>query len=46
MAGITTLEDIDMRHREKFCYYESGYPFEYNMLRFLYYKKGELLLMK
>lgn len=45
-AGITTLEGIDTRHREKFRYYESGYPFEYDMLRFLYHKKSELLLMK
>ena len=46
MAGITTLEGIDMRHREEFRYYESGYPFEYEMVRFLYHKRGELLLMK
>jgi phospholipid-binding lipoprotein MlaA len=46
MAGISTLEAIDMRHKEKFRYYESGYPFEYYMVRFLYHKKGELLLMK
>ena len=46
MGGITTLEAIDMRHREKFRYYESGYPFEYDMLRFLYQKKSELLLIK
>jgi len=46
LAGISTLEAIDMRHREKFRYYESGYPFEYYMVRFLYHKKVELLLMK
>ncbi len=46
MAGISTLEAIDMRHREKFRYYESGYPFEYYMVRFLYHKSRELLLMK
>lgn len=46
MAGITTLEGIDMRHKEKFRYYESGYPFEYDLLRFLYHKRGELLLAK
>gem|GEM_PF-5137819 len=27
-------------------YYESYYPFEYNVVRFLYHKRGELLLMK
>ncbi|MGV8058648.1 MAG: VacJ family lipoprotein [Smithellaceae bacterium] len=46
MAGITTLEGIDQRHRENFRYYESCYPFEYEMIRFLYNKKSELLLMK
>ena len=45
-GGISTLEAIDMRHKEKFRYYESGYPFEYYMFRFLYIKKSELLLMK
>jgi len=45
-AGISTLEAIDMRHREKFRYYESGYPFEYHMVRFLYHKRRELLLME
>jgi phospholipid-binding lipoprotein MlaA len=46
LGGISTLEAIDMRHRENFRYYESGYPFEYYMVRFLYHKKVELLLMK
>jgi phospholipid-binding lipoprotein MlaA len=46
LTGISALEGIDLRHKEKFRYYESGYPFEYELVRFLYYKKGELLLMK
>jgi len=46
LAGISTLEAIDLRHREKFRYYESGYPFEYEMVRFLYHTREELLLMK
>ena len=46
LAGITALEGIDLRHRETFRYYESGYPFEYYMVRFIYHKKVELLLMK
>ena len=41
-AGITTLEGIDMRHQESFRYYESGYPFEYYMVRFLYHEKREI----
>ena len=46
LAGISTLEAIDLRHREKFRYYESGDPFEYEMVRFLYHTREELLLMK
>jgi len=46
LAGITVVEGVDMRHRQKFRYYDSGYPFEYEMVRFLYYKMGELQVMK
>ena len=41
-AGITTLEGVDMRHQQSFRYYESGYPFEYYMVRFLYHEKREI----
>jgi phospholipid-binding lipoprotein MlaA len=41
-AGITTLEAVDMRHQQSFRYYESGYPFEYYMVRFLYHQKREI----
>ena len=41
-AGITTLEAIDMRHQQSFRYFESGYPFEYYMVRFFYHEKREL----
>jgi len=41
-AGITTLEGIDMRHRQSFRYYESGYPFEYYVVRFVYHNKREI----
>jgi len=41
-AGITTLEAIDTRHQQSFRYYESGYPFEYYMVRFLYHEKREI----
>ena len=41
-AGVTTLEAIDMRHQQSFRYFESGYPFEYFMVRFLYHEKREL----
>lgn len=41
-AGITALEGIDMRHQQSFRYYESGYPFEYYMVRFIYHEKREI----
>jgi phospholipid-binding lipoprotein MlaA len=41
-AGITTLEGIDMRHQQSFRYYESGYPFEYYMVRFFNHQKREI----
>lgn len=45
-AGITTLEGIDKRHLEKFRYHDSNYPFEYEMIRYLYGKQRELQIMK
>ena len=41
-AGVSTLDVVDMRHQQSFRYYESGYPFEYNMVRFLYHEKREI----
>jgi phospholipid-binding lipoprotein MlaA len=41
-AGVTTLEAIDQRHQLSFRYYDSGYPFEYDLVRFLYHEKREL----
>ena len=41
-SGITTLENIDARHQRSFRYYESGYPFEYYMVRFFYHQKREI----
>ena len=40
--GITALDVIDTRHQLSFRYYESGYPFEYYMVRFLYHEKREI----
>ena len=45
-TGITALESIDKRHGEKFRYYGSDYPFEYEMVRFLSGKQRELQVMK
>jgi phospholipid-binding lipoprotein MlaA len=41
-AGISTLEAVDARHQQSFRYYESGYPFEYYMVRFIYHEKREI----
>jgi phospholipid-binding lipoprotein MlaA len=41
-AGIATLEAIDARHQQSFRYYESGYPFEYYIVRFFYHNKREI----
>lgn len=41
-TGINTLEAVDMRHKQSFRYFESGYPFEYYMVRFFYHQKREL----
>lgn len=46
LAGASTLEAVDMRHRLPFRYYESGFPFEYDFTRFLYCQWDELLLSK
>jgi phospholipid-binding lipoprotein MlaA len=45
-TGIYALEAVDQRHRQKFRYCESGYPFEYSMVRFLFTEKQELAVMK
>lgn len=41
-SGITTLESIDLRHQENFRYFDSGYPFEYYMVRFFYHEKRDI----
>lgn len=41
-SGIATLYAIDTRHQQSFRYYESGYPFEYYMVRFFYHEKREI----
>lgn len=35
-APVTTLKVIDLRHLQKFQYYEQGSPFEYEFVRYLY----------
>ncbi len=41
-TGITALGVVDARHQQSFRYYESGYPFEYYMVRFFYHKMREI----
>lgn len=41
-TGVVTLDAIDTRHQESFRYFESGYPFEYEMVRFFTHEKREL----
>jgi len=41
-SGISVLEAVDTRYQQSFRYYESGYPFEYYMVRFFYHEKREI----
>ena len=41
-SGITGLGVVNTRHQQSFRYFESGYPFEYYMVRFIYYQKREI----
>jgi phospholipid-binding lipoprotein MlaA len=41
-TSVYTLKAVDARHQVKFRYYETGSPFEYQLVRFLYTKKREL----
>jgi ABC-type transporter lipoprotein component MlaA len=34
--GAIALETVDLRYRESFRYYDSDYPFEYYMVRYLF----------
>ncbi len=36
------MEAVDMRHQQSFRYNESGYPFEYYMVRFFIHEKREI----
>jgi phospholipid-binding lipoprotein MlaA len=40
--AVFTLNAIDARYRQSFRYYESGSPFEYDLVRFLYTKKRQV----
>jgi phospholipid-binding lipoprotein MlaA len=40
--GVLALNAIDSRYKQSFRYYESGSPFEYDLVRYLYTKKREV----
>ena len=44
--GITALETVDLRYRERFRYYDSDYPFEYYMVRYLFSQERELTILR
>jgi phospholipid-binding lipoprotein MlaA len=45
--GVTTgAKAVDTRHNIAFRYFETGSPFEYEMVRFLYFKKRQLDISK
>ena len=41
-AALSSLGAVDTRHQNKFRYYDSGYPFEYYMVRFIYHEQREI----
>lgn len=41
-TSISTLEAVDTRHQQSFRYFESGYPFEYYIVRFFYHEKRKI----
>ncbi len=40
--SFTGVSSVDRRHRQSFRYYQSGSPFEYELVRLFYTKKREL----
>ncbi|MCK5422113.1 MAG: VacJ family lipoprotein [Deltaproteobacteria bacterium] len=43
-TSLTLLDAIDTRRKESFRYYETGSPFEYDLVRFFYLMKRQLLI--
>ena len=43
---FTGVSAVDNRHRQSFRYYQSGSPFEYEMIRMLYTSKREIEIAK
>jgi phospholipid-binding lipoprotein MlaA len=45
-TGTTALETVDLRYRESFRYFDSDYPFEYYMVRYLFSQERELKILR
>lgn len=45
-TGVTVLKVIDNRHQQPFRYLDSGYPFEYELVRYFYRQSREMQTMK
>ncbi len=45
-AAFTATRTIDARKQTKFRYYQSGSPFEYDLIRYLYTQKRKLEIAK
>jgi phospholipid-binding lipoprotein MlaA len=41
-SGVTGLGFVNERHQQSFRYFDSGYPFEYYMVRFIYHEKRDI----
>jgi len=45
-TGVTVLKTIDNRHQQPFRYLDSGYPFEYELVRYFYRQSQEMEMRK
>ncbi len=45
-SSLALLNGIDARHKHRFRYYETGSPFEYELIRLLYLRVRELQISK
>jgi phospholipid-binding lipoprotein MlaA len=45
-TGTNALETVDLRSRESFRYYDSDYPFEYYMVRYLCSQERKLKILR
>ena len=46
LNSVAVLKAIDNRHQQAFRYHEHGYPFEYELVQFLFRQSRELQVMK